>query len=124
MLYIYNGKDFIQMANMDNLVPNEQRTPEERRENARKAGVASGEARRAKKTMRDVLEMLLEAKAPESDKTNIEAMMAKAVLKALSGDLKAMEFVRDTSGQKPDTQITVKDLKTVPYTVKADGEDS
>jgi hypothetical protein len=114
------------MANMDNLVPNEQRTPEERRENARKAGVASGEARRAKKTMRDVLEMLLEAKAPESDKTNIEAMMAKAVLKALGGDLKAMEFVRDTSGQKPDTQITVKDLKTVPYTVKdnTDGEDS
>lgn len=112
------------MANMDNLVPNEQRTPEERRENARKAGVASGEARRAKKTMRDVLEILLESKAPESDKTNIEAMMAKAVLKALNGDLKAMEFVRDTSGQKPDTQITVKDLKTVPYTVKADGEDS
>lgn len=112
------------MGNIDNLVPNEQRTPEERRENARKAGVASGEARRAKKTMRDVLEILLEAKAPESDKTNIEAMMAKAVLKALSGDLKAMEFVRDTSGQKPDTQITVKDLKTVPYTVKADGEDS
>lgn len=112
------------MANMDNLIPNEQRTPDERRENARKAGVASGEARRAKRTMREVLEILLETKAPDSDKTNIEVMMAKAVLKAMGGDLKAMEFVRDTSGQKPDTQITVKDLKTVPYTVKTDGEDS
>ena len=124
MLYIYNGKDFIQMAGVDNLIPQSKRTKEEQRAIATKGGVASGEARRAKKTMRDVLEILLESKAPESDKTNIEAMMAKAVLKALNGDLKAMEFVRDTSGQKPDTQITVKDLKTVPYTVKADGEDS
>lgn len=37
------------MANEQNLIPNENRTPEERRENARKAGIASGEARRAKR---------------------------------------------------------------------------
>lgn len=112
------------MAGVDNLIPQSKRTKEEQRAIATKGGVASGEARRAKKTMREVLEILLESKDPESNKTNIEAMMTKAVLKALGGDLKAMEFVRDTSGQKPDTQITVKDLKTVPYTVKTDGEDS
>lgn len=109
-------------GNIDNLVPNEARTPEERRENARKAGVASGEARRAKKTMREVLEVLLETVDKGSDKTNIEVMMASAVRKAMNGDLKAMEFVRDTSGQKPDTQITVKDIKTVPYQYNPDGE--
>lgn len=109
-------------GNIDNLVPNEARTPEERRDNARKAGVASGEARRAKKTMREVLEVLLETVDKGSDKTNIEVMMASAVRKAMNGDLKAMEFVRDTSGQKPDTQITVKDIKTVPYTYNSDGE--
>jgi hypothetical protein len=109
-------------GNIDNLVPNEARTPEERRENARKAGIASGDARRAKKTMREVLEVLLETVDKGSDKTNIEVMMASAVRKAMNGDLKAMEFVRDTSGQKPDTQITVKDIKTVPYQYNPDGE--
>lgn len=109
-------------GNIDNLVPNEARTPEERRANARKAGIASGDARRAKKTMREVLEVLLETVDKGSDKTNIEVMMASAVRKAMNGDLKAMEFVRDTSGQKPDTQITVKDIKTVPYQYNPDGE--
>lgn len=109
-------------GNIDNLVPNEARTPEERRANARKAGIASGDARRAKRTMREVLEVLLETVDKDSDKTNIEVMMASAVRKAMNGDLKAMEFVRDTSGQKPDTQITVKDIKTVPYQYNPDGE--
>lgn len=37
------------MANPENLIPNENRTPTERRENARKAGIASGAARREKR---------------------------------------------------------------------------
>lgn len=41
--------------NIDNLVPNENRTPEERRENARKAGIASGKARKRKKTVAEAL---------------------------------------------------------------------
>jgi hypothetical protein len=105
-----------------NLIPQNQRTKEEQRRIATMGGVASGEARRAKKTMREVLEVLLETVDKDSDKTNIEVMMASAVRKAMNGDLKAMEFVRDTSGQKPDTQITVKDIKTVPYQYNPDGE--
>lgn len=107
---------------IDNLIPCNQRTKEEVREIGRKGGIASGEARKAKKTMREVLEILLETVDKDSDKTNIEVMMASAVRKAMNGDLKAMEFVRDTSGQKPDTQITVKDIKTVPYQYNPDGE--
>jgi hypothetical protein len=105
-----------------NLIPQNKRTKEEQRRIATMGGVASGEARRAKKTMREVLEVLLETVDKDSDKTNIEVMMASAVRKAMNGDLKAMEFVRDTSGQKPDTQITVKDIKTVPYQYDPDGE--
>lgn len=107
---------------IDNLIPCNKRTKEEVREIGRKGGIASGDARRAKKTMREVLEILLETVDKDSDKTNIEVMMASAVRKAMNGDLKAMEFVRDTSGQKPDTQITVKDIKTVPYQYNPDGE--
>lgn len=41
--------------NEKNLIPNEERTPRERRENARKAGIASGKARREKKTIQNIL---------------------------------------------------------------------
>ena len=41
--------------NEKNLIPNEKRTPRERRENARKAGIASGQSRREKKTIQKIL---------------------------------------------------------------------
>lgn len=107
------------MAGKDNLIPTNQRTKEEARELGRKGGIASGEARREKKTMREMLEYLL-AKKVEGDKTCLEVIMTSATQKAMSGDIKAMEFVRDTSGQKPDTQITLKDLKTIPYNYNPD----
>lgn len=55
------------MANkLDNLMTpqelNARKTPEERIESARKAGIASGQARREKATMKKTLEMLLNEK--------------------------------------------------------------
>lgn len=47
-------------GNINNLIPNSERTPEELREITRKGGIASGEARRKKKTMRETLKMCLE----------------------------------------------------------------
>lgn len=46
----------------DNLIPFSERTPEERREWGRKAGIASGEAKRKKKAMKEMLEVCLEMK--------------------------------------------------------------
>ena len=54
------------MSNEKNLIPNSKRTPSERRENARKAGKASGAARRAKRTMREYADLLLSL--PVSDR--------------------------------------------------------
>jgi hypothetical protein len=48
------------LANEKNLVPNSARTPEERRENAKKAGVASGVARRKKRDIKKSLEALMD----------------------------------------------------------------
>lgn len=49
------------MANIENLVPNDQRTPEQRRANARKAGIASGKKRAEKKFLSQIYgEMLSE----------------------------------------------------------------
>ena len=52
--------------NEKNLIPNEERTPNERRENARKAGVASGKARREKKTIQKILSDLLDGQIKDS----------------------------------------------------------
>lgn len=46
------------MPNAENLIPNSERTPSERRANASKAGKASGKARRAKRTMREVANLI------------------------------------------------------------------
>lgn len=47
------------MANIQNLIPNSERTPEELREMTRKAGIASGEARRRKKSLREKAKLLM-----------------------------------------------------------------
>lgn len=93
-------------------------TPEQRRENGRKGGIASGEAKRAKKAMRERLEILLDLPMKDGKGTDIEniknfaalkgknitvqdAMMIAQIQKALKGDTTAAAFVRDTAGQKP-----------------------
>ena len=48
--------------NESNLIPLNERTKEQQREIARQGGIASGEARREKATMRKTLEMLLDTK--------------------------------------------------------------
>ena len=63
--------------NEQNLVPNSARTPTQRRENARKAGKASAQARKRKKDLREALEMLLEKDYKDR---NGEAMQGTEVL--------------------------------------------
>ena len=52
--------------NENNLIPNEERTPSERRENARKAGIASGKARQEKKTIQKILADLLDGQIKDN----------------------------------------------------------
>lgn len=87
------------MANEQNLIQNKATTPSERRENARKAGVASGEARRARKTLKETLLMMLEEGNTQNDIT------LALLQKALNGDTKAYEVIRDTVGEKPTDKI-------------------
>ena len=51
------------MANIDNLIPFNQMSQSERSEIARKGAIASNKVQKAKKTMRQELELLLEAEA-------------------------------------------------------------
>ena len=99
------------MANEKNLrVP----TSSEARRNGKKGGIASGEARRAKKSLREAMQILMEADLTGKDgktMTGTEAMAAKAFQAALKGDWKAWELVRDTAGQKPAERVMVADVE-------------
>ena len=106
------------MANEQNLVPNSQRTPSERRENARKAGIASGKARREKKTLREIMEVYGAMPDPDCEgRTNDEAVVVSQYKLAKSkgpGSTQAAAFIRDTKGEKPHDVIETPDIEIKP----------
>jgi hypothetical protein len=87
-------------GNEQNLIRNEDLTPEQRRENTSKAGVASGEARRKRKTLREELLALL-ADGDTQERVSL-ALIREAQLGNNSGSVaRAFETIRDTVGEKP-----------------------
>lgn len=107
----------------EDLIPLNQRTIEERKEIAHRAGIASGKARRDKAKLRDCLTILMEKKYRDEKTgkklTGAELLAVDLFEKALAEvdtakKAKAFEVIRDSSGQKPvdkveqtNTNITV-----------------
>ena len=90
------------------------RSGEQAVENGRKGGIASGEARKAKKSLREAMQILMDTDLTGKDgktMTGTEAMAAKAFQAALKGDWKAWELVRDTAGQKAVDKVMVADVE-------------
>lgn len=107
-LYKIGGGRMKENAGHSNLIPASKQTPEERRRNGRKGGIASGIARNERKTLKEQLLILL-----ENGDTQKEVSLA-LISKALTGDTKAFEVIRDTIGEKPKEQIEQKqELKIV-----------
>ena len=98
------------MANEQNLRPSEYKLSQEE---AKKGGIASGEARRRKKDIRLALEALLEKDYKGSNgnmMSGAEAIALKQFEKALKGDTRAFEMVRDSAGQKPVDKIALAEV--------------
>ena len=91
--------------NDENLRP--VKSKKEARERGRVGGIKSGEAKRAKKTMKEMLDYLLEKeiKTNKGDMSTLEAIMVSMIAKASKGDVRATEFIRDTIGQKPSDKV-------------------
>lgn len=108
------------MAGADNLIGKgfADRSTEEARELGRRGGVASGIARREKRNLRMQLEMLLDkeykVKVGDGEKliSGGEAVSTKLLEKALKGDVRAFEVLRDTIGQRPVEKIMVAEVDT------------
>lgn len=113
----------------------------ERRECGRKGGIASGEAKRRKKAMRERLNILLEMALKGGRKNDLEAIknfsdlkganvsVSDAILiaqiqKAMKGDTTAATFIRDTSGEKPSDDFRVEAGQNLLDAIRASTADS
>ena len=102
------------MANEQNLIPNSERTPTERRNNARKAGIASGKARREKRDRKqraaELFDLTMQGAGVErikkffninEDLTAYETMVLSCFMKAMQkGDANALEKLLKISGEQ------------------------
>jgi len=95
------------------------RTTGELREIAKKAGKASGEARRRKANFRKTLNQLLTAKIDNPEWTPVleamglestleTAMLAAQIKEAVNGNTKAAYFVAQYAGQSPEPEENIK----------------
>lgn len=100
--------------NEQNLKPNSERTPSERKQLARKAGKASGKARREKRTMKQLLEIALSLMVTNKKgetASRKEVIAIQLVNRAASGDLRAIDLLTKLIGEqivRQETQVTVK----------------
>lgn len=104
--------------NEKNLIPNSKRSPTEVRENSRKGGIASGKARREKKTVQKILSELLNAEVKnnpqfaklaqklgvENDKSVKEIFTAVCLLNTVKdGNLADLERLVKLLGENDET---------------------
>jgi hypothetical protein len=97
-----------------NLIPVTQRSKDEARQISRNGGIKSGKVRREKKLLKEIVNELLDSEIQTKDgPMNAGAAISMAQLrKALQGDAKAYEVLRDTAGQKPVEKILISDVST------------
>ena len=101
-----------------NLIPF---TKETAKRKGKKGGIASGVARRKKRGLKEVLNIILNGNhlsaemqrklleyGYKSEEINNELYLAIKVFEvAAKGNVKAIEFIRDTTGQKPKDEIAI-----------------
>lgn len=103
-----------------NLVPLASRTPEERKKICQKGAMATNAIKNVKKSFRTLIEEMGEMKATETEKSIFKTLfpnvppelitknmmlVAAAYNQGIRGNIKAMNFLRDTKGEKPETTI-------------------
>ena len=98
---------------------------------ARLGGIASGKAKRERKTIREELEFLLAKQLKNNKGEDIstrEAISTSMIGQALKGNVKAFIAIRDTIGEKPtektQTELTLTQALVEFVDGKSDNKDS
>lgn len=100
------------MNNSNNLVSLSSRTTEEQREIARAGGIASGEARRERKRLKEAIEAALQL--PYTDMmtgktmSNLEAIVAALIEQARQGNVSAFKELRNTIDGLPTATVAME----------------
>ena len=87
-------------------------TPEQRRENARRAGIASAASAKKRRLQRDILNQMLTLQCDDEqaaaalqalglDPTFANAANLSVLRRAVHGDVECLRYIRDTIGEKP-----------------------
>lgn len=104
----------------------------EARKNGKRGGIASGKARRERKAMKDTLATLLSMPLKDEAVSNLEeiksiasmngknitvqeAIMLAQIKKAVKGDTRAAEYIRDTSGNKAKEEVALSGSVNNPF---------
>lgn len=106
------------MANPQNLIPNERRSPSKVRENGHKGGIASGKTRRARKTLRDELLTLLSTvrkDAEGNEQTMQELVSLGLIRKAIAGDPAAFKTIRETIGEDAAIKLDIQSKTEISF---------
>ena len=123
MIFLLGGECCV---NSENLKSNFERTPQERKELARKAGLQSGKVRKEKRLIRDALQRALSGVYTMGDSEKEEAkllcgydaMALSMIQSALSGDVRAFIAIRDTIGEKPKETVEFEDNSLTSIKIK------
>ena len=90
--------------NNENLNPLNTLCKEDAKKIQSKGGHARAKKIKEKKTMRELLDYLLEKEITNKKgekATTKEAILVSAIKKAIEGDIRALQFIRDTIGEMP-----------------------
>ena len=99
------------MAGKDNLKPF--KSVEEAREKGRKGGIASGKARAIAKTFKETINN-------ELSDDDLKKIIKKIISEAQRGNMKAVELLRDTRGEKPREEFNIEG--SVPVIIRGEDE--
>lgn len=119
------------MANEQNLIPFGERPESEQREIRKKGGIASGAARRRKKSMKEAADLFLSLPASVKDKNSLKklgidsddadmqmAVIAGITSRAIKGDAKAAKLLLEILGENRETE-TIDTEDTDSYFAEA-----
>ena len=116
------------MANVENLIPNHERTPSELREITQKGGIERGKSRRRKKALRTALKeavlltlkdlhpdlregIMLAANIKDEELTIADAVIGGIIRTACEGNPQMVKILLDTIGESADTRLKERDVK-------------
>ena len=120
-------KEMIKIANEQNLIPNSKRTKQELSENGRKGGIKARETKRRNKTFRELATIFLKEKIQseelkskmialgiaDEECTNKMALLFASWMQGVKGNIKAIEFIRDTIGEKEADKLEINQAPVI-----------